>query len=138
MFLVANSNKVKVNALLDDGSKNTYISQEMASEFGLQEKIERVKVNVLSGKTETFETMSVSKNIESTNCQNKLDIEASVIYSVTGSLQTIDWRKQSKKYQHLQGIQFPVVKNNNHIDILICLDYAQLHTFIYEVLDQPG
>lgn len=51
---------IKINALLDDGSTKSYINSGIAAELGIQTVTQKVKVNVLNGNTETFETMPLS------------------------------------------------------------------------------
>lgn len=51
---------IKINALLDDGSTKSYINSGIAAELGIQTVTQKVKVNVLNGYTETFETMPLS------------------------------------------------------------------------------
>ncbi|KAH3693016.1 hypothetical protein DPMN_193353 [Dreissena polymorpha] len=138
VVLYANGKKITVNALLDDGSTKTYINAEVAATLKLSGKVEKVKVNTLNNKSESFETMSVSLNIESLNGQENIEIEASVLDNVTGSLQTIDWNKQTSVWPHLKGIHFPNIKENSKVDMLIGLDQARLHSSLYEVHGKPG
>lgn len=48
-----------VNALLDDGSTNTYINGDVTAELGLEGSIPRSTVNLLNGEEDSFETMPV-------------------------------------------------------------------------------
>ena len=58
--VLTNGNRsLKVNALLDDSSTKTYVNADVTAELGLQGQIEKVKVNVLNGQVETFETTPV-------------------------------------------------------------------------------
>ena len=54
VWLKANDRKVKVNALLDDGSNETFINEEVAGVLGLKERYHTVTVNVLKNEGETF------------------------------------------------------------------------------------
>ena len=47
--ILRNGNRsLKVNALLDDASTKTYVSEEVTAELGLRGKLETVTVNVLN------------------------------------------------------------------------------------------
>ena len=55
-------------------------------------------------------------------------IDALTTDRVTGSLSIMDWRKESGKWKHLQGIQFPKQRSASPIvDILIGVDNFHLH-----------
>jgi len=87
---------------------------------------------------ESFETMSVNFKVESLNGQTKLDINTFVLDNVTGTLEVVDWKKMSQKWNHLKGRQFPQVGMNKKVDMLIGLDYANLHSALYEVHGNVG
>nr|XP_047144781.1 uncharacterized protein LOC124818257 [Hydra vulgaris] len=44
---------IKVNALLDDASTQTYINSDVAAELGLQGVMKEIKINVLNGRVDT-------------------------------------------------------------------------------------
>lgn len=67
-----------------------------------------------------------------------MSIEATTVEHVTGNLQTIDWNKQSHKFKHLQGLRFPSVKHKNTVDMLIGVDYANLHCALHEITGELG
>ena len=56
---------MKVKALLDDAGTKTYGNADVAADFGLKGKTEKVTVNVLSGQIETFETKPVNVELKS-------------------------------------------------------------------------
>jgi len=76
VYLSNGSRKIKVNALLDDASTKSYINSDVAAELGLKGQLRRVKVNVLNGQIETFETTPVVCNIESLDGRSKLNLTA--------------------------------------------------------------
>ncbi|XP_047129507.1 uncharacterized protein LOC124809450 [Hydra vulgaris] len=90
--------KVVVNALLDDGSTKTYLNSDVAAELPLQGKTEKLAVNMINGKIDSFETMPVE----------------------------FHWK-------HLKKIEFPNIGPKPKINILIGVDYAELHCAIKEV-----
>ena len=65
VWLKANDRKVKVNSILDDGSNETFLNEEVAGVLGLKERYQTVTVNVLNNEVETFQSMSLDVTIES-------------------------------------------------------------------------
>ncbi|KAL4238005.1 hypothetical protein ACF0H5_002716 [Mactra antiquata] len=132
--------KMTINALLDDGSSKTYINSDVAAELGLDLTVNShtMTVNVMNGKQEKFETTPVNFLLESVNGQIKVSVEATTVEHVTGNLQTIDWNKHSHKFKHLQGLAFPKVRNKDTVDMLIGVDYANLHCALHEITGEPG
>ena len=65
VWLKANGRKVKINAILDDTSNETFLNEEVAGILGLQEPFQKVQVHVLNDTVETFQSMPVKIEIES-------------------------------------------------------------------------
>ena len=65
VWLKANDRKVKVNAILDDGSNETFWNEEVAGILGLKEGYQTVTVNVLNNEVETFQSMPLEVTVES-------------------------------------------------------------------------
>ena len=57
---------------------------------------------------------------------------------VTGQLTVIDWAKHGHKWNHLHDVQFPSVRTRNIVDMLIGIDYANLHYSMKDIRGQPG
>ena len=57
---------------------------------------------------------------------------------VTGDLQVVDWKNEASRWKHLKGIEFPSVGVRPTVDILIGLDYAELHFSIKDVRGRTG
>ena len=86
--------KLKVNALLDEASTKTYINADVAAELGLQERSQKVTVNGLNGKTETFETNPVKVELESLDASVKTAINAFTAEQVAGNMKAINWGRK--------------------------------------------
>ena len=54
---------------------------------------------------------------------------------VTGDMHVVNWNQYAGKWSHLKDIQFPAIVSKPSVDILIGLDYADLH---YSVQDVRG
>ena len=48
VWLKANDRKVKVNAILDDGSNETFLNEEVAGVLGLKERYQTVRIDGLT------------------------------------------------------------------------------------------
>ena len=65
----ANGRKVKINAILDDASNETFLNEEVAGVLGLQEPFQKVQVHVLNDTVETFQSTPLKIEIESVDGQ---------------------------------------------------------------------
>ena len=95
-------------------------------------------MNVLNGQTETFETTSVEVELESLDGNVKTTISAFTAERVTGNMKVIDWGKYAAKCTHFKGIQFANPAIRPIVDLLIGVDYAELHYSFKDVRGQPG
>ena len=130
--------RIIVNALLDDGSTKTYINGDVAAELGLEGNTQRITVNMLKGEEDCFETMPVEFDLQSTDGKSCARISAFTATRVTGNMRPVNWKGQSGKWKHLQGVDFPNLGPQPIIDVLIGIDYVKLHFFIRDVGGQPG
>ena len=138
VFLKNGHPRIKVNALLDEASTKTYLNVDIAAELELQGEPQKVTVNVLNGQTETFETTPVEFELESMNGKVATKMIAFMAERVTGSMKVIDWEKHVGKWSHLKGIQLPDPGKGPIVDLLIGVDYAELHYSFKDVRGQPG
>ena len=93
VYLSSGRRRVKVNALLDDGSSKTYLNSDIAAELGLEGSPHELTVNVLNDNQERFETTVVRFTISSVN--GKVSKQASS--RVTGNMEVINWRRYQSK-----------------------------------------
>lgn len=138
VFLRNGNRRIKVNALLDEASTKNYLNADVAAELGLQGHPQSVTVNDLNGQTETFETTPVVVELESLDGTVKTTINAFTAEGVTGNMKVIDWGKYAAKCTHLKGIQFPNPGIRPIVDLLIGVNYAELHYSFKDVRGQPG
>ena len=64
VWMKANGRKVKINAILDDASNESFLNEEVAGVLGLQEPFEKVQVYVLNDTVETFQSMPLKIEIK--------------------------------------------------------------------------
>jgi hypothetical protein len=135
VVLINGNRRMTMNALLDDASTKTYINADVAAELGLQGNLQRTNVNVLNGQIETFLTMPVEFKLESLDGKVNTTMKAYTTEKVTGDMKVVNWNQYATKWSHLKDIEFPVIASKPFVDILIGLDYADLH---YSVKDVRG
>ena len=137
--VIKNGNqRLVINALLDDASTKTYLNTDVAAELGLSGQLQKIKVNVLNDRVETFETMPVEFKIESLDGKIDMLISAYTTEHVTGNLKVVNWNYHSKNWKHLDKINFPKGAKKSKIDMLIGMDYPDLHYSMQDVRGNPG
>ena len=124
--------------MLDDASTKTYVNRDVAAELGLHGESCKVTVNVLNGQEDTFETMPVECGIESLDGRINMKITAFTANRVTGNMKAVNWARYTKNWNHLKDIKFRYLGPRRIVDILIGIDYADLHYSIKDVRGKPG
>ena len=129
---------VTVNALLDNGSTQSYLNSAVAAELGIQAESKPLTVATLNGQTRTFQTMPVHVQLESCDSTFRCELHATTADRVTGDLQAVDWQVNGPQWRHLQTIPFPSVGKHTHVDVLIGVDHPGGHTSLAEVRGTTG
>ena len=119
VYLTGEKRKVKVNALLYDGSSKTYLNSDIAAELELEGSPHELTVNVLNDNQEKFEPTVVEFTISSLNGRVSKLSSAYTTEKVTGNMEVVNWRRYQSKWKHLQGIEFPQVGPRTTVDLLI-------------------
>ena len=108
----------------------TYVNSDIAAELNLKGTLERVNIVILNGRSESLETMSVEFGLESIDGKVDMKIHAFTADCVTSNMKAIKWRSSANKWNHLKGVAFHIIGAPPIIDILIGIDYADLHCSI--------
>jgi hypothetical protein len=74
VWLNVNKCKIKVNAILDDASNETFLNEEVAGDLRVGEPFETVRVHVLNNEVENFQSMPVKLTVGSMDGQFSKDI----------------------------------------------------------------
>ena len=138
VILKNGTRSVQVNALLDDGSTQTYLNTAVATELGLRSEPTTLTISTLNGQVKTFSATAVEVDIASVDGDLHSTLSARTIDRVTGDLQVVNWKKHGHSWRHLKNIDFPRIGRRSHIDLLIGLDHAELHRSLGEVQGQVG
>ena len=75
--------------------------------------------------------------LTSVNNNLQKEITAYTATNVTGNLRAISWSEKKFNWKHLQDIKFPNIQRHQ-VEMLIGLDYLELHTSLREVYGTPG
>jgi hypothetical protein len=103
----ANGRKVKINAILDDASNETFLNEEVAGVLGLQEPFQKVQVHVLNDTVETFQSMPLKIEIESVDGKFSKEISVKTCpQKVTGNYRVVNWTEHQNKWPHLTQCSF--------------------------------
>ena len=138
VWLKANHRKVKVNAILDDASNETFLNEEVAGVLGIEEPFETVKVHVLNNEVATFQSMPVNVTIESVDGQFSMEISVRISpRRVTGNYKVEDWNKIKPKWAHLKS-EFAKPAKDGKVDLLIGIDNADLHYSRADIRGEGG
>ena len=85
-----------MNAILDDGSTQTYLNTDIAVKLALNGEIWKSQVNVINETVVTFETALVQFTLKSMNGQVNTVTEAFTINNITGDLKTTNWKATNR------------------------------------------
>ena len=136
VWMKANGRKVKINAILDDASNETFLNEEVAGVLGLQEPFQKVQVHVINDTVETFQSMPLKVEVESVDGRFSKEISVKTSpQKVTGNYRVVSWSEHQNKWPHLAQCSFAKPANNGLVDLLIGIDNAELH---YSHVDVRG
>ena len=79
VWIKANGRKIKVNAVLDDASNETFMNEELAGALGLSTAWKNVQVHVLNSSVETFKSMPLQVEVESADAQFSKTVPVNVL-----------------------------------------------------------
>ena len=139
VWVKARGKKLKVNAILDDASNESFLNEEVAGFLGLREPYHTVKVHVLNNSVETFQAMPLTIEIEGVSGQfNKKICVKTCPRNVTGGYKVEDWRVNQGRWPHLSQCDFPSPAKDGLVDLLIGVDNADLHYSFADVRGRAG
>ena len=139
VWMKANGRKVKINAILDDASNESFLNEEVAGVLGLQEPFEKVQVHVLNDTVETFQSMPLKIEIESVDGRFSKEISVKTCpRKVTGNYRVVNWTEHQNKWHHLTQCSFPKPANDGLVDLLIGIDNAELHYLHVDLRGKNG
>ena len=139
VWVKGNGKKLKVNAILDDASNESFMNEEVAGLLGLKATWQTVQVRVLNDSVETFKSMPLQIEIESVDRQFTKTIDVQTCpKAVTGSYRVVDWNSYQKNWPHPSQCNFPIPSEDGFADLLIGVDNLDMHVSIVDFQGPPG
>jgi len=131
--------KVRVTALLDEGSDTSYIRQDVAKMLNLTGPAGHLNIATLNDQMQ-MESRRVEVTIR--NMENSLqrDVKLWTIGELCGKLNVTDWHDEKHRYNHLEDIPFPRMPKDKTVDVLLGSDYPDLSICLDErmgSIDEP-
>ena len=139
-IIVKNCEKeMKINALLDDGSQQTFINKTVTSFLGVTENDQRdIDISLLGGRVDTLKSAgSVSIPVMPMERNAKFTLSALTTTQVTGDLRGRKWENVKGRYHHLHDIPLDEFCSKR-VDMIIGLDNPRLHVSLEERVGNPG
>ena len=131
--------KIVINALRDDEGTETYINSDVVAELNLQGETEKVMASMLNDQVDSFEKTPVECELESLDGKSKKKNNTNFTANrVTDSFKPLNWNSMVSKWRHLKKIRFTDVDPKPIVDILIGVDYADLHCAETEYKGEPN
>ena len=139
-IIVKNGKKeMKINALLDDGSQQTFLNKVVASNLGVTEQNQMdIDFSLLGGRVDTMKNAgSVTVSVSSMERRKCFTISALTTSNVAGDLRGRAWEHVAEKYQHLHGVSLSE-HCDKRVDMIIGLDNPSLHVSMEERVGNSG
>ena len=139
VWVKANGRKMKVNAVLDDVSNETFMNEELAGALGLSTVWRNVQVHVLNSSVETFKSMPLQVEVESVDGQLSKTVNVQTCpKEVTGKYRVVDWSKFQNNWPHLSEFSFPTPAKDGLVDVLIGVDNPEMHFSMVDFQSDDG
>ena len=119
MWLNANDRKVNVYAILDYGSYETFLNEEISGVLGLRGRYQTVTVNVLNNEVEQFQSMPLDVTIESPGEEFRKQIKTCP-KRVTGNYKVDNWKKSRDGRESGLTLENVTFRNQLKMDLRIC------------------
>ena len=123
--LSSGSLSVETNALLKCGSDTTLLRKEIAKRLNLEGTQQHLIVTSALSKSDIINSAIVSFNASSSVMKNSSKLSSWLVNNLDILFKRHPRSKLKQKYPHLNGIEFPKLKDL-YVTILIGTDYADL------------
>ena len=97
-----------------------------------------VNVGTLGGFNRLLSSEEVSFTLVSVDGRTRQNVKALTTTNVTGNMKVTNWHQNSRNWAHLKRVNFPVPAKKGTVDLLIGLDYIQLHKAFEEIEGKRG
>lgn len=138
VILSLGEKEIEINALLDDASTLSYVSERVARELNMSGPESILPVGVIGGRTEKMRVRMVSCNLGSEDGKIKKEIKLLAVDNITGNSKVINWREAGGSWKHLKKVPFPRLAKGMTVDLLIGADNLEMHRSIKEIAGEVG
>lgn len=119
-----NGKEFIANALIDEGSDTSLVSESLVSKLGVRRPKKRaIRLNLVSKEVDQY-LSSVKFQIRGPFSQDGSSFEALVLPQVCPNLKPLAWRERKDGMAHLQDL--PLIDCDRKVDILVGLDHGDL------------
>ena len=123
--LSSGSLSVETNALLKCGSDTTLLRKEIAKRLNIESTQQHLIVTSALSKSDKINSAIVSVNASSSAVKDSSKLSPWLVNNLDILFKRYDRSKLNQKYPHLNGIEFPKLKDL-YVTISIGTDYADL------------
>ena len=116
-----------INTLLNDANSKTYVNEDFARWIEIKGASAADSSKHIKWAQWNTKDDPVQMKLESLDGSTKAKINPYTANQVTGNMRVIDWRPLNKTWKHLRHIPFPNIWPRPVVDIMIVIDYTELH-----------
>ena len=131
--------RVKVNALLDEGSDTTYIRESVVNTLNLGGPVHQLRIATVGNEVVT-DSVKVKFKVTDLKDSFQREVEAWTVTDLCDRVKVIDWRELKERYHHLQDLEFPDMSEGGSVDLLIGSNYPEMSVCLDERIgnrDEP-
>jgi hypothetical protein len=127
---------IRTIAMLDDGSSENYLLEDLAYELKIPVREQVKKTSIVFGDKEvSYQAMKVENlMIQGVEEEEKIEIPSLWTHpSLIGNAPVVNWREASSDWDHLKDIPFPTQPKKRKVGILLGNRYPYVHMSLKEV-----
>ena len=128
----------QVNALLDDGSDSSYLSQAMAAALKLSVEENVLNLHTLTATERTVPSGLAVIEIGSMDGDLRRKIGVRTLEQLCPNLRMPNWQREKSRWPHLSDIDFPSIEVQGVVDLLVGADHPELMLALDERFGQVG
>lgn len=128
----------QVNALLDDGSDSSYLSQAMAAALKLSVEENVLNLHTLTATERTVPSGLAVIEIGSVDGNLRRKIGVRTLEHLCPNLRMPNWQREKNRWPHLCEIDFPSIEVQGVVDLLVGADHPELMLALEERFGEVG
>jgi hypothetical protein len=133
VIISSNGRSIKLNALIDDCSTASYISENAANALELGGVSRMSQVSVVGGNVLTFKSKQVEFTVENVERKFASTVRASTTSHVVSHTTAYNWNELKARWPRLQNINFPTPARCSKVDLLLGSNATEVHRCFKEI-----